>query len=126
MKINDQCVDLEGTVNIITEKVKYSRVDTHPSLCMKFATEHNIWVKCPFNHGQFQVEGDIQNLQLGLHISLMGFFLFSAWKMRLAVMEQQIEVSFMSHFEAEFSVLVCNRTNLHSCNSTGTLKAFSV
>lgn len=69
---------------------------------------------------------EILLIQLGLHISLMGFFLFSAWKMRLAVIEQQIEVSFMSHFEAEFSVLVCNRTNLHSCNSTGTLKAFSV
>ncbi|XP_032077675.1 putative interleukin-17 receptor E-like isoform X2 [Thamnophis elegans] len=103
MKINDQCVDLEGTVNIATEKVKYCRVDTHPSLCIKFATEHNVWVKCPFSNGQFQ-----------------------AWKMRLAVMEQQIQVSFTSHFEAEFSVVVCNRTNLHLCNSTGSLKVLSL
>ncbi|KAG8142808.1 hypothetical protein E2320_006008 [Naja naja] len=66
MKINGQCVDLEGTVNIATEK---------------FATEHNVWVKCPFSHG---------------------------------------------HFQAEFSVLVCNRTNLHSCNSTGSPKALSL
>ncbi|XP_063165421.1 interleukin-17 receptor E-like protein [Candoia aspera] len=40
MKTNDQCVDLENTVNIATEKVKYSRVDTHPRLCMK--------VGCPY------------------------------------------------------------------------------
>lgn len=65
-------------------------------------------------------------IQLGIHTSLMGFFLFLAWKMRLAVMGQQIEVSFTSHFEAEFSVLVCNRTNLHSCNSTESPKALSL
>lgn len=69
---------------------------------------------------------EILLIQFGLHTSLMGFFLFLAWKMRLAVMGHQIEVSFTSHFEAEFSVLVCNRTNLHSCNSTGSPKALSL
>ncbi|XP_070611482.1 interleukin-17 receptor E-like protein isoform X2 [Erythrolamprus reginae] len=103
MKINDQCVDLEGTVNIAAEKVKYSRVDTHPSLCIKFVTENNVWVKCPFNHGKFQ-----------------------AWKMQLAEVGPHIEVSFASPFEAEFSVLVCNRTNLHSCNSTRSPKTLSL
>ncbi|KAI1239403.1 hypothetical protein IHE44_0012523, partial [Lamprotornis superbus] len=33
--------------------VKYSRVDTHPRLCMKFTTKRGSWIKCPFAHGEF-------------------------------------------------------------------------
>ncbi|XP_061493837.1 putative interleukin-17 receptor E-like [Rhineura floridana] len=104
MKTNDPCVDLENTSNAAPEKVKYSRVDAHPSLCMKFTTNHGSWVRCPFAHGNFQ-----------------------AWKMRLAVTDEQIEVSFTSRAaEAEFSVLVCNRTESSLCNSVGTHQPVSV
>ncbi|NXO32708.1 I17RE protein, partial [Cisticola juncidis] len=34
-KSNDHCEDIENSFKNSTEKVKYSRVDTHPRLCMK-------------------------------------------------------------------------------------------
>ncbi|XP_042322524.1 putative interleukin-17 receptor E-like [Sceloporus undulatus] len=103
MKTDDECVDLENTSSRALEKVKYSRVDAHPRLCMKFTTKHGSWVRCPFAHGNFQ-----------------------AWKMRLAVMEEHTEVSFMSNTEAQFAVLVCHRTESSSCNSTGIHQPISV
>ncbi|KAH0616533.1 hypothetical protein JD844_027718, partial [Phrynosoma platyrhinos] len=103
MKTDDECVDLENTSSRALEKVKYSRVDAHPRLCMKFTAKHGSWVRCPFAHGNFQV-----------------------WKMRLAVMEEHTEVSFMSHTEAQFSVLVCHKTESSLCNTTGTHQPISV
>ncbi|XP_077661825.1 interleukin-17 receptor E-like protein [Eretmochelys imbricata] len=50
---NDQCVDLQNASTTAPEKVKYSRVDTHPRLCMKFTTKQGSWVRCPFAHGNF-------------------------------------------------------------------------
>ncbi|KFW77079.1 Putative interleukin-17 receptor E-like, partial [Phalacrocorax carbo] len=35
MKSNDHCEDIENSFKNSPEKVKYSRVDTHPRLCMK-------------------------------------------------------------------------------------------
>ncbi|NXO49598.1 I17RE protein, partial [Aramus guarauna] len=35
MKSNDRCEDIQNTSKNSPEKVKYSRVDTHPRLCMK-------------------------------------------------------------------------------------------
>ncbi|NXG07284.1 I17RE protein, partial [Sakesphorus luctuosus] len=35
MKSNDDCEDIENSSKNSTEKVKYSRVETHPRLCMK-------------------------------------------------------------------------------------------
>ncbi|XP_073184411.1 interleukin-17 receptor E-like protein isoform X3 [Lepidochelys kempii] len=78
------------------EQVKYSRVDTHPRLCMKFTTKQGSWVRCPFAHGNFP-----------------------AWKMRIAARAEQIQVSFMSQTKAKFSVLVCNKAQLSSCDSVG-------
>ncbi|KAJ7329634.1 hypothetical protein JRQ81_015808 [Phrynocephalus forsythii] len=103
VKTDDRCVSLENTSKITPEKVKYSRVDAHPRLCMKFTSKHGSWVRCPFAHGNFQ-----------------------AWKMKLAVMKEQIEVSFTSHPKAQFSVIVCNRTETSSCKSTGTHQPISV
>ncbi|XP_028601145.2 interleukin-17 receptor E-like protein [Podarcis muralis] len=104
MKTNDQCVDLENTANIAAEKVKYSRVDAQPNLCMKFATKHGSWVRCPFARGNPQ-----------------------AWEMNLAVMDNRIEVSFMSQAaEAKFSIHVCNKTEASLCNSTGIHQPISV
>nr|XP_060635535.1 putative interleukin-17 receptor E-like [Anolis sagrei ordinatus] len=103
METDDECVDLENTFKTGLGKVKYSQVDANPGLCMKFTTDHGSWVRCPFAHGNFQ-----------------------AWKMRLAVMEDHIEVSFMSHPEAKFSVLVCHKTESSSCNSTGIHQPISV
>ncbi|XP_029766694.1 putative interleukin-17 receptor E-like [Terrapene carolina triunguis] len=96
-KSNDQCVDLQNSSTTAPEKqVKYSRVDTHPRLCMKFTTKQGSWVRCPFAHGNFP-----------------------AWKMRIAAGAEQIQVSFMSQTKAQFSVLVCNKAQLSSCDSVG-------
>ncbi|KAL2308987.1 hypothetical protein Nmel_005165, partial [Mimus melanotis] len=94
-KSNDHCEDIENTFKNSPEKqVKYSRVDTHPRLCMKFTTKRGSWIKCPFAHGEFP-----------------------AWKMRTAAVAEQIQVFFTSQTKAQFSVLVCNRTQMASCES---------
>ncbi|XP_008935620.1 PREDICTED: putative interleukin-17 receptor E-like [Merops nubicus] len=96
MKSNDYCEDIENSSKNSSEKVKYSRVDTHPRLCMKFTTKQGSWVKCPFAHGEFP-----------------------AWKMRAGAAAEQIRVFFTSQTKAQFSVLVCNRTQLATCQSVG-------
>uniref|UniRef100_A0A8D0BPF8 Interleukin 17 receptor E like n=2 Tax=Salvator merianae TaxID=96440 RepID=A0A8D0BPF8_SALMN len=104
MKTNDQCVDLENSSQIAQEKVKYPRVDAHPRLCMKFTTKHNVWIRCPFAHRKS-----------------------GAWRMSLSLVDEHIEVSFMTHTaEAQFSVLVCNRTEGSSCNSSSRYQPASV
>ncbi|NXU65746.1 I17EL protein, partial [Horornis vulcanius] len=52
-KSNEHCEDIEKSFKNSPEKVKYSRVDTHPRLCMKFTTKRGSWIKCPFAHGEF-------------------------------------------------------------------------
>ncbi|XP_010579572.1 PREDICTED: putative interleukin-17 receptor E-like [Haliaeetus leucocephalus] len=103
MKSNDHCEDIQNSSKNSPEKVKYSRVDTHPRLCMKFTTKQGSWVKCPFAHGEFP-----------------------AWKMRTAIAAEQIQVFFTSQTKAQFSVLVCNRTQLASCESVGMHHSVSV
>jgi len=46
--------------------------------------------------------------------------------MRTAAVAQQIEVFFTSQTKAQFSVLVCNRTQLASCESIGMHHSVSV
>ncbi|KFP30384.1 Putative interleukin-17 receptor E-like, partial [Colius striatus] len=53
MKSDDHCEDIPNSSKTTSEKIKYSRVDTHPRLCMKFTTKQGSWVKCPFAHGDF-------------------------------------------------------------------------
>ncbi|XP_025968837.1 interleukin-17 receptor E-like protein isoform X1 [Dromaius novaehollandiae] len=104
MKSNDHCEDIQNTSKNSPEKqVKYSRVDTHPRLCMKFTTKQGSWVKCPFAHGDFP-----------------------AWKMRTAAVAEQIQIFFTSQTKAQFLVLVCNRTQLASCESVGMRHSVSV
>ncbi|XP_015273372.1 PREDICTED: putative interleukin-17 receptor E-like [Gekko japonicus] len=103
MKTSDQCVDLMNSSKTAPEKVKYSRVDAHPRLCMKFTTKRGSWVRCPFAHGNAQ-----------------------AWTMKVSAMEEQIQVSFTSNTEAQFSVLVCNITESSSCDSAGIPQSISV
>ncbi|XP_075784087.1 interleukin-17 receptor E-like protein isoform X2 [Pelodiscus sinensis] len=96
-KLNDPCVELQNSSITAPEKVKYSRVDTHPRLCMKFTTKQGSWVRCPFAHGTFP-----------------------AWKMGIAARAEKIQISFTSQTMAQFSALVCNKTQMSSCNSVGT------
>ncbi|XP_010014270.1 PREDICTED: putative interleukin-17 receptor E-like [Nestor notabilis] len=103
MKSNDYCEDIQNSSRSSPEKVKYSRVDTHPRLCMKFTTKQGSWVKCPFARGEFP-----------------------AWKMRTAAVAEQIQVFFTSQTKAQFSVLVCNRTQMASCESLGMHRSVSV
>ncbi|XP_009077474.1 PREDICTED: putative interleukin-17 receptor E-like [Acanthisitta chloris] len=103
VKSNDHCEDIENSSKNSPEKVKYSRVDTHPRLCMKFTTKRGTWIKCPFAHGEFP-----------------------AWKMRTVAAAEQIQVFFTSQTKAQFSVLVCNRTQMASCESLGMHHSVSV
>ncbi|XP_027750706.1 putative interleukin-17 receptor E-like isoform X1 [Empidonax traillii] len=103
-KSNHDCEDIENSSKNSTEKqVKYSRVDTHPRLCMKFTTKRGSWIKCPFAHGEFP-----------------------AWKMRTAAVAEEIQVFFTSQTKAQFSVLVCKRTQMASCESLGMHHSISV
>lgn len=54
------------------------------------------------------------------------FPLISAWRMRTATAAEQIQVFFTSQTKAQFSVLVCNRTQLASCESVGMHHSVSV
>lgn len=54
------------------------------------------------------------------------FPLISAWKMRTAAVAEQIQVFFTSQTKAQFSVLVCNRTQMASCESLGMHHSVSV
>ncbi|XP_054844731.1 putative interleukin-17 receptor E-like isoform X2 [Eublepharis macularius] len=103
MKTNDQCIDLPNSSKTASEKVKYSRVDAHEKLCMKFTMKDGSWVRCPFAHGYSQ-----------------------AWTMKVSRMEEQIQASFTSNTEAQFSVLVCNGTESSSCDSAGIHQSISV
>lgn len=54
-----------------------------------------------------------------VHLKISIFPLISAWKMRTAAVADQIQVFFTSQTKAHFSVLVCNKTQLASCDSLG-------
>lgn len=97
------CVDLQNTSHTAVEKVKYSRVDAHPGLCMKFKTKHGSSVRCPFAYSNSQ-----------------------AWNMRLDVIEEQLQISFTSPTKAQFSVCVHNNTESSSCDSAGIHQSLSM
>ncbi|XP_041057829.1 putative interleukin-17 receptor E-like isoform X3 [Carcharodon carcharias] len=48
---NDHCIDLQDSFYKVQQKVRYSRVDPHPRLCVKFTTDEGFWVRCPFASG---------------------------------------------------------------------------
>ncbi|CAI9583082.1 unnamed protein product, partial [Staurois parvus] len=82
-----KCVNIPDSSSDAHNQVSYTRVDTHPRLCMKFATETGSWVKCPFPSGPF-----------------------SAWDMKTYVMAKSMEIRLTSPTKAKFSVFICNRT----------------
>ncbi|XP_039513960.1 putative interleukin-17 receptor E-like isoform X1 [Pimephales promelas] len=49
------CRDLGQVFHSKGEKVIFSSVDPHPTLCTKFTTEVGTWIKCPFAKGNFSV-----------------------------------------------------------------------
>ncbi|XP_073475833.1 interleukin-17 receptor E-like protein isoform X1 [Aquarana catesbeiana] len=87
-----KCVNIPDSLSAAHNQVSYSQVDTHPRLCMKFATETGYWVKCPFPTGPF-----------------------SAWDMKTYLMPNSMEIKLTSPTKAKFSVFICNRTNFNSC-----------
>ncbi|KAJ8411292.1 hypothetical protein AAFF_G00172980 [Aldrovandia affinis] len=49
------CLDLVNSSRTpLMRKVRYTRVDPNPKLCMKFTTEAGSWIKCPFEDRNFQ------------------------------------------------------------------------
>ncbi|XP_067235770.1 interleukin-17 receptor E-like protein [Chanodichthys erythropterus] len=49
------CRDLGDVFHSEGQKVIFSSVDPHPTLCTKFTTEAGTWIKCPFTKGNFSV-----------------------------------------------------------------------
>ncbi|KAK7896155.1 hypothetical protein WMY93_021480 [Mugilogobius chulae] len=44
------CIDLPHTSHDVTrQKVKYTSVEAHPQLCMKFSTDSEDYIRCPFD-----------------------------------------------------------------------------
>nr|XP_020456910.1 putative interleukin-17 receptor E-like isoform X2 [Monopterus albus] len=75
------CVDLpHASQNASREKIIFTRVDPHPQLCVKFTTDSQSWIRCPFAEGSFQ-----------------------AWE----VVVTREEVKMLSHITATFSVGLC-------------------
>ncbi|KAJ6666451.1 hypothetical protein lerEdw1_000726 [Lerista edwardsae] len=95
-------------------QVKYSRVDAHPGLCMKFKTKLGSSVRCPFANGNSKGYRQIF------------FFNVSAWNMKLDVIEEQLQISFTSPTKAQFSVCVRNNTESSSCDSEGRHQSLSL
>ncbi|KAM5172016.1 interleukin-17 receptor E-like protein [Mantella aurantiaca] len=87
-----KCVNIPDSLSSAHNQVSYSHVDTHPNLCMKFATETDSWVKCPFRSGPF-----------------------TAWDITTYVMAKSMEIRLTSPTKAKFSVFICNRTNFNVC-----------
>lgn len=92
------CQDLVNSTQTSTKgKVTFSKVDPHPRLCMKFATEAGVWVKCPFAQESF-----------------------SAWHLEMADhighhKQQRQQVVVTSRVRASFSLSVCSRNGPFEC-----------
>ncbi|KAM8910013.1 interleukin-17 receptor E-like protein isoform 3-T4 [Spinachia spinachia] len=93
------CVDLpHGSQNVSREKIRFTKVDPHPQLCMKFTTEHQSWTRCPFANGKLQ-----------------------AWEVVVSAQQGQEVVKMLSQVTATFSVALCVKPEgLTSCQITDT------
>ncbi|XP_068163576.1 interleukin-17 receptor E-like protein [Antennarius striatus] len=82
------CEDLPHTSrNIGREKITFTRVDPHPSLCMKFTAGSRSWTRCPFADARFQ-----------------------AWEVVSTLGESHEDVTMLSHNSATFSVELCGKS----------------
>ncbi|GCB69163.1 interleukin-17 receptor E-like protein [Scyliorhinus torazame] len=91
---NDHCTDLQDSFHRVRQKVRYSRVDPHPSLCVKFTTDEGFWVRCPFASGYLPVWNMSTDGQLG-----------------------KLQLTFMTQDKADFKMVLCNKTTPHKCES---------
>uniref|UniRef100_UPI00398F135F interleukin-17 receptor E-like protein n=1 Tax=Pristiophorus japonicus TaxID=55135 RepID=UPI00398F135F len=89
---NDQCIDLQNSFHKVQQKVRYSRVDPHPRLCVKFTTDQGYWVRCPFAFGFLPV-----------------------WNMSANRLLGKLQLTFMTHDKAEFKMALCKSTEPHKC-----------
>ncbi|XP_078090846.1 interleukin-17 receptor E-like protein [Mustelus asterias] len=106
---NDHCTDLQDSLHKVRQKVRYSRVDPHPRLCVKFTTDEGFWVRCPFASGYLPVWNMSTDGQLG-----------------------KLQLTFMTQDKAEFKMALCNRTTSYECEplkelhvTANTIGAFS-
>lgn len=82
------CVDLpHSSQNVSRAKVRFTKVDPHPQLCMKFTTGSQSWTSCPFADSRFQV-----------------------WELSVTRSEGHDDVMMMSRITANFSVERCVRS----------------
>ncbi|XP_007889166.1 putative interleukin-17 receptor E-like isoform X1 [Callorhinchus milii] len=89
---DDHCIDLPNSIHKVQKEVKYSRVDPHPTLCVKFTTDERSWVRCPFAHGYLPV-----------------------WNMSTRIQVDQLQLTFSTQDKSEFKMALCNRTAPWSC-----------
>ncbi|XP_045927724.1 putative interleukin-17 receptor E-like [Micropterus dolomieu] len=79
------CVDLpHASQNVSREKIRFTEVDPHPQLCMKFTAGSQSWIRCPFTDTRFQ-----------------------AWEVMVTRRQGQENVTMLSQITATFSVGLC-------------------
>ncbi|XP_051975110.1 putative interleukin-17 receptor E-like isoform X1 [Xyrauchen texanus] len=88
----NSCRDLGNVFYSEGQKVIFSSVDPHPVLCMKFTTDVETWIKCPFAKGNFSV-----------------------WKVKMASRDGQHWAEISSWVKANFSVALCETKSFTEC-----------
>ncbi|XP_044042331.1 putative interleukin-17 receptor E-like [Siniperca chuatsi] len=79
------CVDLpHASQNVSREKIRFTKVDPHPQLCMKFTADSQSWTRCPFAEARFQ-----------------------AWEVVVMRRQGHEDVKMSSQITATFSVGLC-------------------
>ncbi|XP_072418687.1 interleukin-17 receptor E-like protein [Chiloscyllium punctatum] len=90
---SDHCIDLQNSFHKRQHKVRYSRVDPNPRLCVKFTTNEGVWVRCPFAFGYSP-----------------------AWNMTFDEQYSKLQFTFKTLNKAEFKMALCNRSAPHECD----------
>ncbi|XP_017569200.1 putative interleukin-17 receptor E-like isoform X1 [Pygocentrus nattereri] len=87
------CLDI-GNMSLSSESnnVIFSTLDPHPQLCMKFTTEADFWIECPFSSERFPV-----------------------WDLKVVSKAQQHSVEITSWFPVRFSVGLCKLSSSTTC-----------
>ncbi|XP_043083268.1 putative interleukin-17 receptor E-like [Puntigrus tetrazona] len=88
----NSCLDIGKVFHSDGQKVIFSSVDPHPTLCTKFTTEVGTWIKCPFTKGNFSV-----------------------WTAKVTVKDGQQWAEISTWVKASFSISVCEMKPSSQC-----------
>ncbi|KAI1888442.1 hypothetical protein AGOR_G00185180 [Albula goreensis] len=90
------CHDLANSSQPVgREKVTYSKVDPHPTICMKFTTDSGSWIKCPFAARNFL-----------------------AWNLTMMSGPDQKQAVLKSQIRTKLSLRVCRNRTFLECDES--------